>query len=208
MQLYKFVLDGFLTSGSWVMWIITFLLFGGLGLIVERMLYLFMKCGTGSGTFMNGISKFLKAGEYEKAIKYSSNLNTPLSKSVTAILQSRGKGAKAVQKAVDEVYLTEAPKVSRNLYLIPIIANLATLCGLMGTIYGLMLCFDAVANVPAAQRAQALASGISMAMASTLWGLLAAIPLLLLHSILEGKSSGLLQEFDEKSSKLINLIEA
>jgi len=72
----------------------------------------------------------------------------------------------------------------------------------------MMLGFDAVANVPAAQRAQALASGISMAMSSTLWGLLTAIPLLLLHSVLEGKSSGLLQEFDEKSTKLVNLIEA
>ena len=208
MQLYKFVLDGFLTSGAWVMWMITFLLFAGMGLVIERFWYLFMKCGTGSGPFMNGISKYLKAGEYEKALKYSSSLNTPLSKSVTAILQSRGKGSKVVQKAIDEVYLTEAPKVTRNMFLIPIIANLATLVGLMGTIFGLMLCFDAVANVPAAQRAQALASGISMSMSSTLWGLLTAIPLLLLHSVLEGKSSGLLQEFDEKSTKLVNLTEA
>jgi len=134
MQLYKFVLDGFLTSGSWVMWMITFLLFAGMGLVIERVWYLFMKCGTGSGPFMNGISKYLKAGEYEKAIKYSSSLSTPLAKSVTAILQSRGKGSKATQKAIDEVFLTEAPKVSRNLFLIPIIANLATLVGRMGTI--------------------------------------------------------------------------
>jgi len=207
MQLYKFVLDGFLTSGSWVMWMITFLLFTGFGLVIEKFYYLFIKCGGGSGTFMTGISKYLKAGEYEKAIKYSSALNTPLAKSVTAILQNRGKGSKQVQKAVDEVFLTEAPKVSRNINLIPIVANLATLVGLMGTIYGLMLCFDAVANVPAAQRAQALASGISMAMSSTLWGLLTAIPLLLLHGILDSKSNGVLQELDEKSSKLINLIE-
>ncbi len=61
MQLYKFVLDGFLTSGSWCMWIILFLFFGGMGLIVERMWYLFVKCGSGSGTFMNGVSKYLKA---------------------------------------------------------------------------------------------------------------------------------------------------
>ncbi|MDR0305938.1 MAG: MotA/TolQ/ExbB proton channel family protein [Chitinispirillales bacterium] len=208
MQLYKFVLDGFLTSGSWVMWMITFLLFAGFGLVGEKIYYLFIKCGGGSGTFMAGISKYIKAGEYEKAIKYSSSMNTPLAKSVTAILQNRGRSSKQVQKAVDEVFLTEAPRVSRNIYLIPIMANLATLVGLMGTIYGLMLCFDAVANVPAAQRAQALASGISMAMSSTLWGLLTAIPLLLLHGVLDGKSQGVLQELDEKSSKLINMIEA
>jgi biopolymer transport protein ExbB/TolQ len=88
------------------------------------------------------------------------------------------------------------------------IGNLATLVGLMGTIYGLMLCFDAVANVPVAQRAQALAAGISMSMSSTLWGLLVAIPMLLIHSIVAAKSDGILQELDEKSTKLINMVEA
>jgi len=78
----------------------------------------------------------------------------------------------------------------------------------MRTIYGLMLCFDAVANVPVAQRATALASGISMAMSSTLWGLLTAIPLLTVHSVIAGKSDSILQELDEKSTKMINLVEA
>jgi len=208
MQLYKFVLDGFLTSGSWCMWIILFLLFGGMGLVAERMWYLFLKCGSGTGAFMSGVSKYLKAGEYEKAMKYASSQNTPLAKGVTAILSNRGRGAKAVQKAVDEVFLTEAPKITRFIPLIPTIANLATLMGLMGTIYGLMLAFDAIANVPAAQRAQALATGISVAMSSTLWGLLVAVPQLLLHGIIGMKSDGILQELDEKAAKLINLVEA
>ena len=164
--------------------------------------------GTGSGNFMSGISKYLKAGEYEKAIKYASTQSTPLAKGVSAILQNRGKGAKAVQKSVDEVFLTEAPKISRNIPMLPTIANLATLMGLLGTIYGLMIAFDAIANVPAAQRAQALATGISVAMSSTLWGLIVAIPTLLVHGILASKSDRIVEELDEKTSKLINLVEA
>jgi biopolymer transport protein ExbB/TolQ len=190
------------------MWIILFLLFGGMGLVAERMWYLFLKCGSGTSAFMNGVSKYLKAGEYEKAIKYAASQNTPLAKGVTAILNNRGRGSKAVQKAVDEVFLTEAPKITRFIPLIPTIANLATLMGLMGTIYGLMLAFDAIANVPAAQRAQALATGISVAMSSTLWGLLVAVPMLLLHGVIAMKSDGILQELDEKAAKLINLVEA
>jgi biopolymer transport protein ExbB/TolQ len=208
MQLYKFVLDGFLTSGAWVMWMIMFLLWAGIGIVAERVWYLFFTCGMGSGTFMSGISKYLKTGEYEKAIKYASAQKTPIAKGVVAILQNRGRGTKAVQKAVDEIFLAESPKITRNLALIPVIGNLATLVGLIGTIYGLMLCFDAVANVPVAQRAQALAAGISMSMSSTLWGLLVAIPMLLLHSILAGKSEGIMHELDEKSTKLINMVEA
>jgi len=208
MMLYKFVLDGFLTSGSWCMWIIMFLLWGGLGFVVERVWYLFFTCGSGGGAFISGVSKYVKAGEFDKAIKYASTQKTPLAKGVVAILQNRGRGSKAVQKAVDEVFLTEAPRVTRNIILIPTIANLSTLMGLMGTIYGLMLAFDAIANVPAAQRAQALASGISMAMASTLWGLLVAVPLLVSHAVIAGKSEGVLQQLDEKATKLINMVEA
>jgi biopolymer transport protein ExbB/TolQ len=208
MMLYKFVLDGFLTDGSWAMWLITFMLFAGIGLIIERALYLFMKCGGKSGAFMATIAKFLKNGEYEKAIKFAKQQPTPLAKAIVAVLESRGKGAKATQKAVDEVFLSEGPRVTRNLVLIPIMANLATLVGLMGTIFGLMMSFDALANVPAAQRAQALATGISMAMSSTLWGLLAAVPLLLFHGVLVTKSDGIMQELDEKSTKFINMVEA
>jgi biopolymer transport protein ExbB/TolQ len=87
------------------------------------------------------------------------------------------------------------------------LANLATLLGLTGTIFGLMMAFDAIANVPAAQRAQALATGISIAMSTTLFGLIVAVPSILVHGILAGKSDKVIEEMDEKSAKLINLIE-
>jgi len=206
-MLVKFIVDGFVSPGNWAMWGILFIGFGTIGLVAERVWYLFFKCGTSGNSFMAGISKYLKSGDYEKAIKYSSSMNTPLAKGVTAILANRGKGSKLVQKSVDEVFLTETPKLSRNITFLPTLANLATLLGLLGTIYGLMIAFDAIANVPAAQRGQALATGISVAMSTTLFGLLNAIPTLLLHGVIAGKSDKLIEEMDEKTAKLINLVE-
>jgi biopolymer transport protein ExbB/TolQ len=156
---------------------------------------------------MAGISKYLKAGDFEKAIKYASSLKTPLAKGVTVVLQNRGKSTKNVQKAVDEVFLTETPKVTRNINILNTLGNIATLLGLTGTIFGLMLAFDAIANVPAAQRAQALATGISVAMSTTLFGLLVAVPTILVQGVLAGKSDKVVEEMDEKTTKLINLIE-
>jgi len=206
-MMMKFIVDGFLSPGSSFMWEILLIGCATFGLIAERFWYLFKKCGTNSSGFMSTISKYLKSGDYEKAIKFSSSEKTPLAKGIGAILQNRGRGGKAVQKAVDEVFLTEAPKVTRNIAFLPTLANLATLLGLMGTIYGLMLAFDAIANVPAAQRAQALATGISVAMSTTLWGLFVAIPTLLLHGILATKSDRVVEELDEKTAKFINLVE-
>jgi biopolymer transport protein ExbB/TolQ len=206
-QLYKFIIDGFTSPGSFYMWLILLVAFIILAFVVERVWYLFMKCGTSSTAFMAGISKYLKAGDFEKAIKYASSLNTPLSKGITVILQNRGKSTKAVQKSVDEVFLTEAPKVTRNINILNTMANIATLLGLTGTIFGLMLAFDAIANVPAAQRAQALATGISVAMSTTLFGLLVAVPTILIQGFIAGKSDRVVEEMDEKTTKLINLIQ-
>jgi biopolymer transport protein ExbB len=206
-MLFKFIVDGFTSPGYFCMWAILLMAFAIVGIVIERVWYLFFKCGTSSASFMSGISKYLKAGDYEKAIKYASSVTTPLAKAIVAILQNRGRSSKQVQKAVDEVFLAEAPKVTRNISILNTFANLATLLGLTGTIYGLMMAFDAIANVPAAQRAQALATGISVAMSTTLFGLLVAVPSLLIQGILAGKSDKVVEEMDEKTAKLINLIE-
>lgn len=206
-MMLRFIIEGFKVTGASVMWIILIIACLIIGLLIERGWYLFIRCGMGSGSFMSGISKYLKAGDYAKAIQYASSVNTPLAKGITSILQNRGKGSKTVQKAVDEVFLTEVPKISRWLPMMSTLANLATLLGLTGTIFGLMIAFDAIANVPAAQRAQALATGISVAMATTLWGLLVAVPTIFFHGILSNRSDKVIEEMDEKTTKLINLVE-
>jgi len=69
------------------------------------------------------------------------------------------------------------------------------------------MAFDAVANAPAAQRATELAKGISVAMSTTLFGLVVAVPGILIQGILAAKSDKVIEELDEKTAKLINLVE-
>ena len=206
-KFFMFILGGFQSAGGWVMWLILAVGFVILGFMIERIWYLFFKCGMNSLPFMSQISVCLKAGDFDKAIKMAASTNTPLSKVVRVILQNRGKTSKVVQKAVDEVFLTEIPRITRNINLLNMLANLATLVGLLGTVYGLLETFDAIANVPAAQRAQALAAGIAIAMSATLFGLAVAAPTILIHGFINKKAEGLLEELDEKAAKLINIIE-
>jgi Biopolymer transport proteins len=207
MQFLNFLIAGFHITGSFMMWGILFTGLVAIGLIIERIWYLFVKCGTNRSAFMSGVSKYIKAGDYEKAIKFASSVTTPLAKVVLAVLQNRGKGRKNVSKAVDEVFLTEAPKITKIIPLLSMFANLATLIGLSATVYGVMVDFDAIANVPVAQRAQALASGISIALSGTLFGLMVAIPCLFIAGFLAARADGIVEEMDEKSTKLMNLVE-
>lgn len=207
MQIFNFLLLGFQSSASLVMWVLLILACLSAGLWIERIIYLVFKCDMGTASFMNTIQQYIKAGDFERATKHAASSKTPLAKGVLAVLTNRSKGAKAIKKAVDEVFLTEGPRVKRNIFLMNATANLATLIGLSGTIYGTMECFDAIANAPAAQRAQQLASGISITMSATLMGLLVAIPNIMAFGLLSGKADKIVEDLDEKTTKLINAVE-
>jgi biopolymer transport protein ExbB len=207
MQMLNFLLLGFQSSAYFIMWILLFIFFFAAALAAERIWFLFIKCDRGSGPFMATISKYIKAGDFDRATKHAGSVSTPLAKGVLGVLANRSKGPKAIKKAVDEVFLTEGPKVKRNIFLLNTIANLATLIGLTGTIYGTMECFAAIANAPAAQRAQQLAAGISITMSATLMGLLVAVPCIMVHGILSGKADKIVEDMDEKTTKLINAVE-
>lgn len=205
-QFIQSITAGFRGSGAPIMCIIVVLIFISLGLIIERVWFLYFSCGNGKA-FLAVIKKYLNTGEIDKATKYAQSLQTPLSRVVAAILSNRGKGIKTVSRLVDEVFLAEAPRVTKFIPFLQATANMSVLIGLAGTIYGFMEAFDSLANVPAAQRAQALAASIAIVMSSTLWGLIGAITALLAFSILGQKSERLLEEMDEKAMKLINQIE-
>jgi biopolymer transport protein ExbB len=207
MQMLNFIMLGFKSSAGWIMWCILFVGFASLGLLVERVWYLYFQADKGTGTFMKGLSKYLKAGDYDMATKYASSYKTPLAKGVLSILQNRVNGTKAIKKAVDEVFLTEAPKIKRYVHLFNIFANLATLVGLTGTIYGTMECFEAIANAPAAQRATQLAAGISITMSATLFGLIWAVMNIFAYGLLSTKADKIIEDMDEKTAKLINAVE-
>lgn len=207
MHLFNFLLLGFQSSAQLIMWIILGLLCVAVAIMIERFYYLFFKCDKGTGAFMETISKYIRSGDFDRAAKYASSLKTPLAKGVASVLVNRTKGPKAIKKAVDEVFLTEGPRIKRNIFLLNTFANLATLVGLTGTIYGTMECFEAIANAPAAQRAQQLAAGISITMSATLMGLLVAVPCILVHGILSGKADKIVEDMDEKTTKLINAVE-
>ncbi|HAJ78595.1 MAG TPA: MotA/TolQ/ExbB proton channel family protein [Fibrobacteres bacterium] len=194
MAFINHIVAGFHITGSFMMWGILIIALITVGFCVERIWYLYVKCGTNRGTFMSGISRYIKAGDFEKAIKYASSVSTPLAKTILAVLSNRGKGRKAASKAVDEVFLSEAPKITQRIALLSMFANLATLVGLSATVYGVMVDFDAIANVPVAQRAQALAAGISIALSGTLFGLMVAIPALVVSGFLAAKADALIEE--------------
>jgi biopolymer transport protein ExbB len=202
----EMILKGFQGEGKFYMSMILILGIISLAIIAERFYYIYVKSSAGRANFMRNIAQLLQTGRVAEAGHLAASQNFPLAKIISAVLQNKAKGQAAIEKAVDEVYLTEAPRINRYLNLLPAFANIAMLCGLLGTIFGLILAFDAVANLPAAQRPQALANGIAIVMVNTWTGLACAIPILLLHGLLSMQSERLQEEMEEKAVKVMNLL--
>lgn len=193
-------------DGWQYMWVILLMGFIALGIAIERFITIYLKSAKGRHQFMANVANLLKAGKYDEAMNFAGASQLPIAKVVYSILANREKGKEAMAQAMDEVYLTEAPRVNRYLTLIQIVASVATLLGLLGTIWGLIYTFDAVANKPAAERPKALADGIAIAMATTYAGLSVAIPLALIQGWLAMQAERVIEELEEKGIKIINIL--
>lgn len=113
---------------------------------------------------------------------------------------------RSVQNAFDESGLQTIPKIEGGLFWFDIIAQVSTLLGLLGTIFGLVAAFDALATAPEAQKSQLLTLGISQAMGTTAYGLIVAIPTMFVKGGLQARADKIINDIDEYSVKIINQI--
>lgn len=192
-------------SDGWqFMWIILVVFIIGLGFSIERIIYVMLKSGKGRADFLKKFGQLVSSQQYDQALIFAEKSKLPIAKVMASIVANHDKGRDAMVNASDAVFLTEAPRLTRYVSIISVMASISTLLGLMGTIYGLIFTFDAVANKPAAERPKALADGIAIAMGTTLLGLLSAVPLLVIVGLLNMNSERLIQEMEEKGLKIIN----
>lgn len=113
-----------------------------------------------------------------------------------------------IEIAMEEAMMEIVPQLEVRTPYVALFANLATLIGLLGTIVGLIAAFDAVANANPADKANLLSASIAIAMNTTAFGLIVAIPLLICHSFISSKASAIVTSLEMISVKTLNMIAA
>ncbi len=128
------------------------------------------------------------------------NKNNPLGR-VFAVASGE-QNLEALEIKVTEAVLKEVPKLESGQALLKIIAGIAPLMGLLGTVTGMILTFQGIVIFGAGDP-KAMAGGISQALVTTVLGLLVAIPTVLLHTLVSGRSKKIIQILEEQSTGLI-----
>jgi biopolymer transport protein ExbB len=192
-------------NGGPVMYAILVVALAGLTFFLERFYVIVIKSsGINGPAFIERVMQLVRAGRIDDAIRLCSQSRAALPDMGLLILRSKSTDENELQNVADAASLAVIPRLTRRLQYLPMLANVATLIGLFGTIYGLKSAFASVALASAAERSEKLAAGIAVALNATGFGLLTAIPLTVGHSYLAAQAEQIIEQVDEFSVRLIN----
>jgi len=202
MELVKF----FQTGGAF-MYPILLVLALGLAIAVERFLYISRTQGK-TRKVWDQLVPMLKAEDLGRAMKLTETVKTPLSSVLNYGFARKVSNASrdGIESAMEEGMMEVMPELEQRTHYLSTFANIATLLGLLGTIIGLIQAFTAVAAADPAEKADLLSASISVAMNTTAFGLIVAIPLILIHSYLVTKTARLVDNIEMAAVKCLNLI--
>lgn len=169
---------------------------------VERFIVISKAGGLNAGKFVEDLVGCIQRGDIQSARNRSRLSNSPAAQVAQAILEAAGQDEGRLQSAGDDAATLALPALSRRISHLNVLANVSTLLGLLGTIAGLITAFSAVGAADPAQRSAFMAAGISTALNATAFGLIIAIPTLVVQGYLVGMVEGITEQVDEVSIRL------
>jgi biopolymer transport protein ExbB/TolQ len=156
----------------------------------------------------NSISPLLQRGDFRQASATASSSGAIIGQILSYGLAriSTARRREDIEKAMEESLMDVVPRLEKRTHYLATFANLATLLGLLGTVIGLINAFRAVASVNPAEKANLLSASISVAMNCTAFGLMTAVPLLVIHAVLQTKTTELIDSLEMASVKFLNSV--
>jgi biopolymer transport protein ExbB len=193
--------------GGFFMFPIVIVLAVGLAIAIERWVHLNRVKDANKKTW-DSVHQVLSKGEFDKAREMVNEDTSNMAQMLGMGLARQGavRRREDIEIAMEESMMEIIPQLEKRTQYLALLSNIATLCGLLGTIMGLIEAFTAVAGANPAQKASLLAASISTAMNCTAFGLMSAIPLLLLHAHLTTTTGHIVNSLEMAAVKAVNTI--
>ena len=205
MEVYSMV--SFFQKGGLFMYPILLVFLAGMAITTERWLQL-KRTRSVNRNMWNALLPILARGEFDKARAIIAKDRSVISQMLGTGLARLGKARRRedIEIAMEESMMEIIPQLEKRTPYVALLSNIATLLGLLGTIMGLIEAFTAVANANPAEKADLLSASISVAMNTTAFGLMSAIPLLLFHAKLTSTTGQIIDSLEMASVKVLNTI--
>ena len=200
---------GFFVTGGPFMYPILIVFAVGAAIAIERYITLSRVTARNQSVWRQ-VQPALVEGDFDKARELTSEDDSTISKLLSMGLDRQGavRRREDVEIAMEESMMEIIPQLEKRTPYVGLASNIATLLGLLGTIMGLISAFTAVANANPAEKADLLSASISVAMNTTAFGLIVAIPLLVTNQVLMAKTSAIVDSLEMASVKVLNVISA
>jgi biopolymer transport protein ExbB len=200
-------LVGFFATGGLFMYPILIVFAVGVAIAIERYVTLAQITAKNRNVW-DTIQPLLTRGEFDKARELTNEDSSTISRVLSTGLARQGAVRRRddIEIAMEESMMEIVPQLEKRTPYVALGANIATLLGLLGTIMGLIQAFTAVANANPAEKADLLSASISVAMNTTAFGLMVAIPLLVTHTVLTSKTGQIVDGLEMATVKVLNVI--
>lgn len=197
----------FFQEGGAFMYPIAVVMAIGFAIAIERLLYIAKEKSSNRQAF-NELLPILKKRDFRGALNYASASDSKLGQIFASAIarMPTSQSREDLEFAMEEGLMEAIPQLEKRTQYVAMLANIATLLGLLGTIMGLIAAFAAVANAAPAEKAALLSQSISVAMNTTAFGLMAAIPLILIHSYIQSKTNDIVDSLEMAGVKFLNIV--
>jgi biopolymer transport protein ExbB/TolQ len=174
--------------------------------IIERGVVLFSQYRVNTENFLRAILNLVKNNQLERALKYCESTKLAVAKVCRAGLLKANRGSMEISTSIDEELMRVTPALEKRVANLWSLANIATLIGLIGTIFGLIRSFSGLASISPEQKTTFLARGISEALYNTAVGLTIAVFCMIGHLLLSGISKKLVHDLEMSAVTLENYL--
>ncbi|MBT8077218.1 MAG: MotA/TolQ/ExbB proton channel family protein [Gammaproteobacteria bacterium] len=197
---------GFFASGGVFMYPILLVFAVGLAIAIERYVTLQLVTNKNQAVW-DKVQPLLANGEFDEAREMTSSDQSTISQVLNMGLSLQGavRRREDIEIAMEESMMEIVPRLEKRTPYVALASSIATLLGLLGTIMGLIQAFTAVANANPAEKADLLSASISVAMNTTAFGLMVAIPLLIVHAVLTSKTGDIVDSLEMATVKALNV---
>ena len=204
---FLYTIVGFIQAGGAFMYPILIVFAMGGAVALERIKVL-SSIGNKNRKVWDELHPIMTEGNFDEARKITEEDDSHISRLLGMGLARQGAVRRRddIEIAMEESMMEIIPQLEKRTPYVALFANISTLLGLLGTIMGLIEAFTAVASANPADKADLLSASISVAMNTTAFGLMAAIPLLIIHTFLTSKTGEIIDSLEMASVKTLNII--